>query len=208
MQTKLEHCNSGKKIRKKYDLALKRKMVLLSYRRNCVGKLERELNLYCGALSKWRAEYKKKDIQRLKKKEDLELNNKGKKRFRLEEIIKKTDLKFEILKNAGKYLHQGKSIIFDFMLKNEKIYSIRLMSEVLDVDRREYQRWKKQPLNETQKRKIVMQKEITWVFFAFKRRYGSERIAVELQKSGYKITSRSVRKYMKELGLSSIVKKN
>lgn len=128
--------------------------------------------------------------------------------LKLEKKIKKSDLKFEILKNAGRYLYQGKPIIFDFILKNEKIYSIRLMSEVLGIDRREYHRWKKQPINETQKRKILMQKEITLLFFTFKRRYGSERIAVELQNSGYQLSGRTVRKYMSELGLSSIVKKN
>ncbi|WP_157849056.1 IS3 family transposase [Flavobacterium sp. Leaf82] len=78
----------------------------------------------------------------------------------------------------------------------------------LGIDRREYQRWKKQPLNETQKRKILIQKEITRVFYHFKRCYGSARIAVDLQNSGYKITGRTVRKYMSELGLSTIVKKN
>lgn len=126
----------------------------------------------------------------------------------LEKKIKKIDLKFEILRNAGKHLYEGKSKVFDFVLTNEKIYSIRLMSEALGIDRREYQRWKKQPLNETQKRKILIQKEITSIFFAFKMRYGSERIAVELQNLGYKLSSSSVRKYMRELGFSRIVKKN
>jgi hypothetical protein len=126
----------------------------------------------------------------------------------LEQKIKKSDLKFEILRNAGKHLYEGKYRVFDFILSNEKIYSIRLMSESLGIDRREYHRWKKQPLNETQKRKILIQKEITSLFFAFKMRYGSERIAVELQKAGYQLSGRTVRKYMSELGLSGIVKKN
>lgn len=197
-----------KEIRKKYDLNFKRKAVLLSYKRNNVGNLEKELDLYAGALTKWRLKYKKNGIESFQEKDDVQLDLEQQKILQFEKMIKKSDLKLEILKNAGKYLHQGKSIIFDFMLKNEKLYSIRLMSETLGIDRREYQRWKKQPLNETQKRKILVQKEITTLFFAFKRRYGSARIAIELQNSGYKITGRTVRKYMSELGLSSIVKKN
>lgn len=126
----------------------------------------------------------------------------------LERKINKSVLKFEILKSAGKCLHQGKYKIFDFIFKNEKIYSIRLMSEALDIDRREYQRWKNQPLNETQKRKILIQKEITSIFFAFQRRYGSERIAVELKNLGYQLSPRTVREYMSEMGLTSMVKKN
>jgi transcriptional regulator of heat shock response len=126
----------------------------------------------------------------------------------LEKKIKKLDLKFEILKNAGKHLYEGKSNVFDFVLTNEKIYSIRLMSEALGIDRRAYQRWKKEPLNETQKRKILIQKEITLIFYAFKMRYGSERITVELQNLGYKLSSSTVKNYMRELGFSRIVKKN
>lgn len=131
-----------------------------------------------------------------------------KKILELEKNIKKSDLKFEILKTIGKYLNEGKPMVFNFILNNEKIYSIRLMSEALGVDRREYHRWKKEPLNETQKRKILLQNEITSIFFAFKRLYGSERIAVELQNSGYQISGRTVRKYMKELDLTRLVKKN
>jgi len=63
-------------------------------------------------------------------------------------------------------------------------------------------------LNETQKRKILMQKEITSIFFTFERRYGSDRIATELQKSGYQLSAVTVRKYMSEMGLTSMVKKN
>lgn len=126
----------------------------------------------------------------------------------LERKINKSDLKFEILKSAGKCLHQGKYKIFDFIFENEKIYSIRLMSEALDIDRREYHRWKNQPLNETQKRKILIQKEITSIFFTFQRRYGSERIAVELKNLGYQLSPRTVREYMSEMGLTSMVKKN
>ncbi|WP_291143756.1 IS3 family transposase [Flavobacterium sp. UBA7680] len=133
---------------------------------------------------------------------------KERKILELEKKIKKSDLKFEILKSAGICLHQGKSKVFDFILNNEKTYSIRLMSEALGINRREYHAWKNVPLNETQKRKILMQKEITSIFFTFERRYGSDRIATELQKSGYQLSAVTVRKYMSEMGLTSMVKKN
>ncbi|MCR4033833.1 MULTISPECIES: IS3 family transposase [Flavobacterium] len=38
--------------------------------------------------------------------------------------------------------------------------------------------------------------QITSIFYAAKQRYGSERIAVELENSGYKLSSRTIRKYM------------
>lgn len=63
-------------------------------------------------------------------------------------------------------------------------------------------------ITKTQKRKILLQKEITKIFFAFKRRYGSPRITIELQKLGYQISRTTVNKYMSELGLSNKVKNN
>src|SRR6218665_3371617 len=121
----------------------------------------------------------------------------------LEKKIKKTDLKFEILKNAGQCILHGKPKIFEFIKENESRYSIRLMTEVLSANRREYHRWKKKPLNDTQLKKILMQRKITSIFFVARRRYGSERISVELENSGFKLCSRTVRKYMSELGLSA-----
>lgn len=140
--------------------------------------------------------------------DEIKLVEKEKKIFEIEKKTKELDLKFEILKNAGKLLHQGRSKIFDFMLCNEKKYTIKLMSETLGVSRCSYHKWKREPLSLTQKRKILIKKEITSIFFVFKRRYGSERIAVELQKSGYQLSAKTVRIYMKEMGLSRLVKKN
>ncbi|MBF4519433.1 IS3 family transposase [Flavobacterium sp. ANB] len=195
-------------IRKKYDRFFKEKAILLSYESNCLAKVEEELNIYPGALSKWRQKYKtfgREHFLRLAPK----LKFAGhKKTQELKNKVKRSDLRFEILKNAGHYIYEGKTAIYYFMADNEKIYSIRIMAEVLNVDRTAYRKWKNEYFTETQIRKLVMQKEITSIFFAFKERYGSERIAVELQNLGYQISGRTVRKYMSELGLSRIVKKN
>ncbi|KUJ59551.1 hypothetical protein AR687_22675 [Flavobacteriaceae bacterium CRH] len=193
--------------RKEYDFAFKEKAVLLSYERKSLILLEKELGLYSGALTIWRQEYKKFDVGGLVNnyvKSNLEIQ----KIQALEKKIRKSDLKFEILKNAGEYLNQGAPIIFYFIEENEKRYSIRMMCEVLDVNRRTYYGWKNQFVTKTQERKILIRKEISSIFFTCKRRYGSQRITIELQNSGYKISCSTVKKYMKELGLSSLVKKN
>lgn len=125
----------------------------------------------------------------------------------LKKKIKKIDLKYEILKNAGKCILGRKDVIFHFMQKNENKYSIRLMAEVLNVNRIQYHKWKKKPLTDAQQRKMLIKKEITIIFYSAKQRYGSERIAVELTKRGYQLCSRTVRKYMSELELSALGKK-
>jgi transposase-like protein len=197
-----------KEIKKKYDISFKKNAVLLSYKRNCVGKLEKELNLYSGAISKWRMEYKKNGKESFKKRDDLQLNLEDHKIRNIENKIKKSDLQLQILKSAGKYLFLGKPAIYEFMKNNETLYSIRIMSEVLDVNRRTYRKWRNHFISEKEKRKILIMEEINSIFFAAKQRYGSERITVVLRTSGYKIARRTVRKYMNELGLTSIVKKN
>lgn len=194
--------------RKKYDLAFKRKAILLSYERNRVGQVEKELNLYSGALSKWRIEYKKNGIESFQEKGDLQLSLEQQKIHQFEIEIKKSNLKLEILKSAGKDLCLGKPAIYYFMKKNEEIYSIRMMSVVLGVNRCSYRRWRNQFITEKEKRKVLIKQEINSIFFTAKQRYGSKRITVVLRNSGYKVARRTVSKYMNELGLTSIVKKN
>lgn len=197
-----------KRNRKKYNFAFKEKAVLLSYERNCLSELEKELCLYPGALSQWRREYEKYDSEDGQQNFYLKSNIENQKIKELEGKIQKSDLKFEILKNAGKYLSQEKTLIFYFMYNYEKKYSIKLLCETLDVSTKTYRAWKNQSFTKTQERKILMQKEITSIFFAAKQRYGRERITAELRSLGYEISYSTVNKYMKELGLSDKVKKN
>ncbi|TDO97098.1 IS3 family transposase [Flavobacterium sp. 245] len=197
-----------KRTKKEYDFAFKEKAVLLSYERSCsLAKLEKELGLYTAALSSWRREYEKFNNEDFSSNNYLKLNIERQINEELEKKIKKLDFKFQILKNAGKYILQERSMIFRFMASNEKTYSIRLMCEVLGQNRGTYRSWKNQVVTEKKKRKILMQKKITSIFFAYKQRYGCPRITVELQNAGYKISCSTVYEYMKELGLSSKVKK-
>ena len=87
------------------------------------------------------------------------------------------------------------------MEENEKIYSIRTMSKVLGVNRSTYCRWKNRSNTDEHKRKILIQKEITSLFFASAQSYGKNRIAAALQNTEYKISASTAGKYMRELGL-------
>ncbi|UUW08339.1 IS3 family transposase [Flavobacterium plurextorum] len=199
-----------RKTPEKYDFSFKEKAVLLSYERHgtSLAKLEKELGLYTAALSTWRREYAKFNTSDTSENNYVKVNIERQKIQEFEKKTKKSDLKFKILQSAGKYLYQGRHMVFCFMASNEKSYSIRLMCEVLDIHRCTYRRWKNGYITERQKRKSLLQKEITYIFFAFKERYGCPRITIELQNAGYKISCTTVYEYMKELGLSSKVKKN
>lgn len=197
-----------KKKRKKYDCTFKKKAVLLSYKRNSVGKLEKELNLYRGALTQWRKEYKKSGLESFQENNDLQLNLEKRKNYYLKMKIKQSDLKLEFLKRAGQHLSLAQPHVFKLIQDNEKTYSIRLMCLVLNVHKTHYYKWKNKKLTETEKRKILLKQEIFNIFYAAKCRYGSMRIAVVLQNSGFKISMSTLKKYMREMGLSDHVKKN
>lgn len=197
-----------KRVRKEYNFIFKEKAVLLSYEGNSLAQVEKELGLYSGALTSWRREYEKFNTEDSIGNAYVRLKIEEQRIQELEKKIKKSDLKFEILKNAGIYLYQGEPMIFYFMKNNERTYSIRLMCEVLGINRGTYRRWNNPIVTKRQKRKILIQKEITKIFFAFKQRYGCKRMTIELQNSGYQISVWSVNKHMNELGLSCVVKKN
>lgn len=58
-----------------------------------------------------------------------------------------------------------------------------------------------------QQLKIAVKEQIALIYFKSKQRYGSPRIAFELQSFGYKISRITVAKYMKQLGLRSKLSK-
>ncbi|MDR6763666.1 transposase-like protein [Flavobacterium sp. 2755] len=198
-----------KKNRKKYDYAFKEKAVLLSYERSgtSLAKLEKELGLFTAALSSWRREYEKYSTADGTANDYLKINLERQGILELEKKAKKSELKFEILKDGSKYLNQDRQQLFKFIASIEKKYSVRMICEALDVRRASFHAWKNPKITEKIKRKIAIKKEITHLFYAFKQRYGCQRIAVELRNAGYQISCSTVYEYMKELGLKSQIKK-
>ncbi|WP_172426720.1 IS3 family transposase [Flavobacterium sp. ACN6] len=189
-----------KRVNNVYDPYFKVNAVLVSYKRNNLTKLEQELGLYEGAMTSWRKVYKKYGPEGFSKNNSLKKNKENHKESQFEKKIKKSELDFELLQEAGEHLKDGKPRIFQFMKDNEKRYSIRNMCKVLGINRNTYRRWKNNYDTE-QKRKEAVQKEITAIFFEAKQRYGKQRIKIALQNSGYHLAVKTVGKYMRELGL-------
>lgn len=92
---------------------------------------------------------------------------------------------------------------YEFIKNHESLFPIEKMCIVLKVSSSSYYKWKTRPLSNRERRKREIKKQITSIYFASKQRYGSPRIAVELDSSGFKASRITVAKYMKELGLRS-----
>lgn len=194
-------------MRRKYDPDFKEKLVLMSYGNKSIIKLEKEFGLHRGLLTDWRQKHEKWGNDNFKAEYFSRLRLENGKIQELEKKIKHIEEKFQILKAAGRYLNEEAAGLLNFIQKNEKKYSIRLMCNVLDVNRSFYHKWKRNIPKKTQKLKAIRQQKIKEAFFNSQQRYGALRIAAMLQNEGFQISISTVKRYMKEMGLQCNIKK-
>lgn len=94
-------------------------------------------------------------------------------------------------------------MIYRFIKNHETVFPIEKMCKVLGIGLRSYYDWKSGSISDRRLRATMFKKEIKDVYFDKKQRYGSPRIATELQAQGKTISRVTVAKYMKEMGLRS-----
>lgn len=88
-------------------------------------------------------------------------------------------------------------------LKGKRRVSVSGMLCILGVSRSGYNSWLHHLPSNQQKRKEIVQKEIQEIYDKSHQNYGAPKIAKEIQKTGEKISERTVGKYMKELGIKA-----
>ncbi|SKB48973.1 IS3 family transposase [Chryseobacterium balustinum] len=96
---------------------------------------------------------------------------------------------------------------YEFIKNHEYLFPIEKMCNVLKITSSGYYKWKNRPFSKRLLSKEKIKQQITSIYFSSKQRYGSPRIAFELNSLGYKISRITVAKYMKELGLRSKLSK-
>lgn len=94
-------------------------------------------------------------------------------------------------------------MIYRFIKNHEKVFPIEKMCRVLDIRPRSYYHWKSRRVSDRAQRAFFMKEKIKTIYFDKKQRYGSPRIAKELQNTGNALSRITVAKYMRELGLRS-----
>lgn len=196
-----------KKKYKKYDRDFKENAVRLSYEKNTLKELAQELEILPCLLTRWRKEYQKFKEASFQGSGYVRVPPEEKIVYELEKKAKESELRYEILKAASPHLYQGNLTIYQFIKENEEKYSILKMCEILEVGYGRYHRWKKNGISEKQNHISLLKKELTSIFFSFKKHYGRNKITKELHKSGYKIGERQVSFYMHKLGLRYVKKR-
>ncbi|MCD1116745.1 IS3 family transposase [Chryseobacterium turcicum] len=96
---------------------------------------------------------------------------------------------------------------YKFIKNNEFIFPIEKMCNILKLSSSGYYKWKNRPRSKILLLKEKIKHQITSIYFSSKQRYGSPRIAFELNSLGYRVSRITVVKYMKELGLRSKLNK-
>ena len=193
--------------RRKFDYVFKENAVKLSYEKSSIKQCADELGILPCILTRWRQEYQKFGTGSFQGSGYDRVHPDNRIIFELEKKYKESKLRFEILKNATPYLYQGDLIIYEFIHDNEKKYPITQMCRVLEVGIGRYLRWKKQGMPKKQQYIFLLKKDITSIFFKFKKHCGKRQINTELHKLGYIITDRQVSFYMKQLGLRRVLKR-
>ncbi|UVI33625.1 IS3 family transposase [Paenibacillus spongiae] len=93
------------------------------------------------------------------------------------------------------------------MHKHRFQFRVEKMCSVMNVSRSGYYKWVKRKPSEQEKRRQKLKKRIRHHFDGFKQRYGSDKIAEKLREEGWTVSTKTVSRYMKDMGLRSITVK-
>ena len=98
-------------------------------------------------------------------------------------------------------------MIYQFIADNRKKWTVEMMCDVLEVSDSCYYSYQRFGVGKREQRKEEARVRIGKAYFGSHQRYGSPRIAVELTKTGYSISTTTVAKRMNEMGIRSKVGK-
>ena len=90
------------------------------------------------------------------------------------------------------------------MNKYKDKYDIKILCKILNVTRSDYYYNIKNPINSYEIANNKLDIEIKRIFYGSKKRYGSPKIARQLNNEGIKVSQKRVARRMKILGLRSI----
>nr|WP_234993086.1 IS3 family transposase [Paenibacillus sp. RU4X] len=93
------------------------------------------------------------------------------------------------------------------MFKHRSKFRVEKMCEVMNVSRSGYYKWVKREPSQQEKRRMELKKRIKYHYYAFKKRYGSDKVAEKLRQEDWVVSTKTVSRYMKEMGLVSITVK-
>ncbi|MFY7814755.1 MAG: IS3 family transposase [Chryseobacterium taeanense] len=193
-----------KKIRKNYSLEFKIQAVSLSEQRGNVSSVAEELGICKESLVNWRKLHKE---GKLSKEKQISSDPIREELLRLRKELEETKLERYILKKPGRHLLQERRVRYKFIKEHAGVFPVGRMCEVLKVSRSSFYHWKKRKPSSRSERRAILSSEIFSIYHWSRGRYGSPRIARELEAKGMRASRPLVARLMRERNLRSIVKK-
>ena len=110
------------------------------------------------------------------------------------------------LKKGSWHLIQERQVKYKFIQCYKSEFSVEKMCSVFKVSKSGYYKWLVRTPSKREIYNQVLLEEIKRFYYQNKRKYGSPRIAKELEILGFKASKQLIRKLMKKAHLQSIIK--
>ena len=125
----------------------------------------------------------------------------------LKKELAKVKLERNILEKYAGYLQASTRVKFEFIDQHLSCFPVKDMCRILDVSTSGYYKWRSKALSKRDQHNLVLIEEIKKIHYRNKKRYGSPRIARELEVSGFHASEKLIRKLMKSVSLQSVFKR-
>jgi|SRR5690606_15063568 len=112
-----------------------------------------------------------------------------------------------ILEKCAGCLQASTKIKFEFIDRQLSNFAVKDMCRILSVSSSGYYKWRSRTPSKRVQHNLVLLEEIKKVHYRNKKRYGSPRIAKELQALGFHASEKLIRKLMKSASLESVFKR-
>lgn len=126
---------------------------------------------------------------------------------RLKKELAKVKLERNIIEKCAGCLQAHTQVKFEFIDQHISCFPVKDMCRILDVSTSGYYKWRNKTLSKRDQHNLVLLEEIKKIHYTNKKRYGSPRIARELEVSGFRASEKLIRKLMNSASLQSVFKR-
>jgi putative transposase len=126
---------------------------------------------------------------------------------RLWRELAEVNLERDILKKAASILFSRTQVKFEFIREHRDCYPVENIFKILGVSKSGYYYWNDRKPSKRALHNLALIEQIKIIHYRNKKRYGSPRIAREMQVSCFHALEKLVRKLMKQASLQSVFKR-
>jgi putative transposase len=192
------------KQRQSYTLEFKLKAVELGIGHGKTMRAAQELGTSAENIRRWKKQY---DDGRLGSRVRQTAASKLLELKRLRKELTEVKLERDILKKAGSFLFSETQVKFEFIRQHRYCYPVESICKLFGVSKSGYYSWNDRKPSRRALHNLALIEQIKIIHYRNKKRYGSPRIARELEASGFHASEKLVRKLMKQASLQSVFKR-